>query len=112
MWETAKTFGKLPSEVALFDCELTEFSRFCFNRDVAAFGQAVQTKVAKAATSSNALIAQTQREREWERLMGGDMRTSGTGFADPTEADSPYVRVVGQNPDDVDEVALDDGWMI
>ncbi len=112
MWETAKTFGKLPSEVAIFDCELTEFSKFCFNRDVAAFGQAVQTKVQKAATSSNPVIAQTQRQREFERMMGGDMDISATGFADPSEAESPYVRVVGENPADPDEIALGDGWMI
>ncbi|WP_155770279.1 hypothetical protein [Mycobacterium asiaticum] len=77
---------------------------------MAAFGQAVQTRVQKAATSSNASIAQTQREREFERLMGGDMGTSATGFADPTESDSPYGRVVGQDPRDED-VDLDAGWV-
>lgn len=83
-------------------------ARFFFDRDIAGFGQAVQTRVQKAATSSNASIAQTQREREFERLMGGDMRLSATGFADPTEGEFSG-RVVGDDPRDED-VALDDGW--
>lgn len=78
--------------------------RFWFNRGIATFGRAVQSRVEKAADSSNPVIAKMQRMREWERLMGGDMDTSAVGFADPTQGElSPHARAEGRDDDDDDD---------
>ncbi|TDO18129.1 hypothetical protein EV580_1311 [Mycobacterium sp. BK086] len=62
----------------------------------------------KASQSNNAAIAQIQRTREWERLMGVDMSTSTTGFADPGESMTPHSRRVGgEDRPDTDDMDLD-----
>lgn len=108
----AKLFGQRPSDVAILDECVGEFGRFYFDRGIAAFGQAVNARVERAGQSSNPTIAKTQRMREWERLMGGDMANSAAGFASPSEASgSSHGRVIGapRNEDDDDETMLQGG---
>lgn len=103
----AKLFGQRPSDIALLDDCIGEISRFWFDRGIAAFGNGVAAALEKAAQSSNPTIAATQRQREWERLMGGDMETSTTGFRDVHDPLSAHGRVVGADGDE--ETALEDG---
>lgn len=106
----AKLFGQKPSDVAILDERVGEFGRFFFNRGIAAFGRGVHARLDQVATSSNAVIAKSQREREWERLMGGDMENSMTGFADPTpDTVSANARVIGGDTDDDEEDIILDG---
>lgn len=108
----AKLFGQRPSDLAILDETVGEFGRFFLDRGVTAFGQAVQTRVEKAASSSNPAIARTQQQREWERLMGGDMTNSATGFADPSESMSTHGRSIGKDSnDDGDDMVIEgDLW--
>lgn len=110
IFELATLFHKLPSDVALLDESVNSVGRFWFDRGIAAFGRAVQTRVEKAGESSNAAIAQTQRQREWERLMGGDMETSATGFADPTKSSSPYALGLDNDDDDDGETVINGSY--
>lgn len=98
----ATLFNQLPSDVALLSDSVGEYGRFYFNRGIASFGQAIKVRVDKAGTAKNPAIAKTQRMREWERLMGGDMTSSATGFADPTDASSTHGRIKGRDDDDGD----------
>jgi hypothetical protein len=86
VYEMAKTFGQKPSDVALLDDCVSGFGLFCFNRGIAAFGNAVHSRMQRAGRSDDAAIARFQREREWARLMGADMETWTDGFADPATA--------------------------
>ncbi|ETB35630.1 MULTISPECIES: hypothetical protein [Mycobacterium avium complex (MAC)] len=103
----ATLFNQRPSDVALLDESVGPIGRFYFDRGIASFGQAVKVRVEKAGTASNPAIAKTQRMREWERLMGGDMTNSTTGFADPLDAPSPRSRVKGRPDDDAAELAVE-----
>lgn len=99
----ATLFNQLPSDVALLSDSVGEYGRFYFNRGIASFGQAIKVRVDKAGTAKNPAIAKTQRMREWERLMGGDMTSSTTGFADPVEeASSTHGRIKGRDDEDGD----------
>lgn len=93
LYQQSKLFGKLPSEIAVLDdCLLDDIGRYYFNRGIYMFGQHVDARVEAAGTSRDPALAATQREREWERLMGFDMDESTTGFADPTaDFDDPVM---------------------
>jgi hypothetical protein len=108
IYERAKLFGQNPSDCALLPECVGEIGRFYFDRGIWAFGRHVTNRLQEAGQSSNASIAQAQREREWEKLMGGDMTSSATGFADPSEAASVHSRVVGE-PSAEDEDLLGAG---
>lgn len=82
----AKAFGCKPSDVALLAECVEEIGRYYFDRGIWAFGRDVDAKVDEAGQSKDSTIARTQREREWERLMGADMSNSTAGFADPGSA--------------------------
>jgi hypothetical protein len=110
IFEMATLFHQRPSDVAILDDCVNQVGRFWFNRGIATFGRAVQTMVDKAAESSNPAIARTQRQREWERLMGGDMTTSATGFADPAESSSPHARIAGRDDTDDDNMIVDGNY--
>jgi hypothetical protein len=99
-------FGKNPSDVALLDERVGEIGRFYFDRGIWAFGRHVANRLDEAGQSENPAIARTQREREWERLMGADMTDSATGFRDPVGPVSAHGRIVGAAGDD-DEIVLD-----
>lgn len=100
----AKLFGQKPSDVALLDDSVGRVGRWYFDRDVAAFGLGVHSRMERAGQSSNAAIARMQKEREWERLMGGDMATSTTGFQDPSpDSISAHGKAIGDVDDDDDE---------
>jgi hypothetical protein len=105
----AKLFAQLPSDIAVLDDCVGEFGRFWFNRGIAAFGRAVQTRMEEVGQSSNPAIAQSQRIREWNRLMGEDMSNSAVGFADPGEGLSAHGRAIGVEDEDEDDIDLDDG---
>jgi hypothetical protein len=108
IYERAKLFGQNPSDVALLDERVGEIGRFYFNRGIWAFGKHVARRLDEAGQSRDQTIAQTQREREWERLMGADMTSSATGFRDPGESMSAHGRVVGgPAAGDDDEIVLD-----
>lgn len=107
IYERAKLFGCLPSDVALLDECVSDIGRFYFDRGIWAFGRHVTTRLEEAGRSNNQAIARVQRIREWERLMGIDMSTSTSGFADPGESLSAHGRRVGADPDDADEIILD-----
>lgn len=108
IYEMATLFGQRPSDVAILDERVDALGLFYFDRGIATFGRAVQSRVEKAGTSSNAAIAQTQREREWERLMGGDVLSSATGFADPAAGDlSRHARATGRDESDDEEMAFE-----
>ncbi|OBC11441.1 hypothetical protein A5784_35175 [Mycobacterium sp. 852013-50091_SCH5140682] len=101
----AKLFHQKPSDIAILDERVGEFGTFFFNRGIAAFGRGVLSRLDEVSQSKNPVIARTQRMREWERLMGGDMDQSTTGFADPTEGSaSAHARVVGERDGDEDIV--------
>lgn len=102
----AKLFSQKPSDVALLDDCVGQFGKFYFNRGIAAFGRGVHARIEEVGQSSNPVIARTQRIREWERLMGGDMEGSAAGFADPTVSASAHARVVGEPAED-DDIVLD-----
>ena len=60
-----------------------DVARYYFDRGIWLFGEHVQSRIdAVSANTHDAALAQTQRQREFQRLMGGDMDVS-TGFADP-----------------------------
>lgn len=102
----AKLFGQKPSDVALLDDCVGEIGRFWFDRGIAAFGNGVAAALERAGQASNPTIARAQRQREWERLMGGDMESSATGFADVgADSVSAHGRVIGDDPDD-EEIVL------
>jgi hypothetical protein len=103
IYERAKLFGQKPSDVALLDERVGEIGRFYFDRGIWAFGKHVANRLDEAGQSENPTIAQAQRLREWERLMGGDMTNSATGFRDPSESVSPHGRVIGRDADSDDE---------
>lgn len=65
--------------------------RWVFDRGIWAFGRYVERSINEAATSDDPSLAAHQKEREFERLMGGDMQDSTSGYADP--ATSGYARV-------------------
>lgn len=107
----ATMFGQRPSDVAILDERVDALGLFYFDRGIATFGRAVQTRVDNAADSNNAIIARTQRMREWERLMGGDMQVSAAGFADPSQGDiSPHARSRGRDEADDDETEIAGNW--
>lgn len=108
IYEMAQLFGQKPSDVALLDDCVGDVGRYYFNRGIAAFGRAVKVKVEAAGTSSNATIAQTQRVREFERLLGRDMSSSAAGFRDPGDGLSAHGRSIG-GPDDGDDDMVIDG---
>lgn len=104
----AKLFGQKPSDIALLDESVGPIHRFYFDRGIAAFGQAVHMRVEQAGQSRNPVIAKAQRAREWERLMGGDMSKSATGFADPSsESLSAHGMSVGRDDSGEEEMILD-----
>lgn len=105
----AKLFSQRPSDVAVLDDCVGEFGRFWFNRGIAAFGRAVHARMEEVGQSSNPAIAQAQRIREWNRLMGEDMTGSAVGFRDPGEGLSAHGRAIGLEDDDEDDIVLDDG---
>lgn len=103
MYERAKLFGQRPSDIALLPESVRDIGRFYFDRGVWAFGRHVATRLEEAASSREPSIARMQREREFDRLMGADMRTSTAGFADPAAA----MNSREEADDDVDiEIAL------
>ncbi|WP_454232146.1 hypothetical protein [Mycolicibacterium fortuitum] len=103
----AKLFCKKPSDIAVLDDHIGEFGRFYFNRGIAAFGRGVLARLDEVSQSKNPVIARTQRLREWERLMGGDMDQSTTGFADPAVASSSSnARVIGAQSSDDEDIVL------
>jgi len=62
----------------------------------------------QAGQSKNPAIAASQREREWERLMGGDLDQSDAGFATPTaNSISEHGRIVGEDSDEDEEIPLE-----
>ena len=104
IYEMAKLFCQKPSDIAVLDDCVGEFGAFYFNRGIAAFGRGVHARLQEVGQSTNPVIARAQREREWERLMGGDMNGSATGFADPAVATaSAHARVIGERANDADE---------
>lgn len=106
----AKLFCQKPSDIAILDDRVGEFGRFFFNRAIAAFGRGVHARLNEVATSREPAIAQSQKEREWERLMGGD-EDSAAGFADPTMGSiSGHAKVVGAQSDDEDIVVEGAYW--
>jgi hypothetical protein len=109
IYERAKLFGQKPSDTALLDEAVGEIGRFYFDRGIWAFGRHVANRLEAAGQSSNQAIAQAQREREWERLMGADMTNSATGFADPSvDSLSPHGRIAGEDGrSDDDLIVLD-----
>lgn len=110
IYERAKLFGQKPSDTALLDESVGEIGRFYFDRGVWAFGRHVANRLDEAGQSKNPAIAQAQRAREWERLMGADMTNSATGFADPSaDSVSAHGRTVGAPADrsDDDLIVLD-----
>ena len=107
IFERAKMFGQNPSDVALLDECVGEIGRFYFDRGIWAFGKHVANRLDEAGQSNNKTIARTQREREWERLMGTDMSNSTTGFRDLGESVSPHGRVVGGPVSGDDDIVLD-----
>lgn len=103
----AKLFCQKPSDIALLDERVGEFGTFWFNRGIAAFGRGVHARLDEVGQSKNPVIAQAQRVREWERLMGGDMDGSATGFADPGVAvASANARVIGADSQDDEDIVL------
>lgn len=106
----AKMFNQRPSDVALLDDCVSRVGRFYFDRDIADFGSGVHARMQQVGQSSNPAIARMQKEREWERLMGGDMSTSTTGFQDPSpDSISAHGKAIGAPEDDDEEdIVLDD----
>lgn len=104
IYRRAKAFNQRPSSIVLLDDCVDDIGRFYFDRGIWAFGEAVANRIEEvAAETSNPVIARARRDREWARLMGDDMATSGAGFADVGESVSPHARVVGE-----DEVSSDE----
>lgn len=103
----AKLFCQRPSDIAILDDRIGQFGRFYFDRGIAAFGRGVLSRLDEVSQSKNPVIARTQRLREWERLMGGDMDQSTTGFADPAvAASSSNARVIGAQSNDDEDIVL------
>lgn len=108
IYERAKAFGQRPSDVALLDECVGDIGRFYFDRGIWAFGRHVTARLEEAGQSSNAAIAQVQRLREWERLMGVDMATSTTGFREVDESSlSQHARRSGGGSTDDGDDGID-----
>jgi hypothetical protein len=110
IYERAKLFGQKPSDFALLDECVGDIGRFYFDRGIWAWGKRVISRLEEAGQSSNESIARTQRQREWERLMGADMTNSATGFREVNaDSVSSHGRVLGADTggDDDDLVVLD-----
>jgi len=86
-----------------------DIGKYYFDRGIWAFGERVKNRLEEVAgNTQNAAIAQSRREREWERLMGADMSQSTAGFADPSpESLSAHGRSVGESDEDEIEIALE-----
>ncbi|KLO25903.1 hypothetical protein ABW16_21580 [Mycolicibacter heraklionensis] len=106
IYRRAIAFSQRPSDIAYLDDCVDDVGRYYFDRGIWAFGEHVKNRLEEAAGSTeNASIAQSRREREWERLMGGDMTESTAGFADPSpESLSAHGRSVGEPDDEIMEL--------
>lgn len=109
----AKTFGQKPSDLALLDDSISDVGRFFFNRGVAAFGNAVHERMSVIGRESSPVLARALREREWQRIMGGDPDdTSAFAEPDPTSM-SAHARVIGADDMELDDEEfdiVDDSW--
>jgi len=108
IYQRAIAFNQKPSDTAYLDDCIDAVGRYYFDRGIWAFGEHVKRRLDEVTNSTeNASIAQSRREREWERLMGEDMSQSAAGFADPTpESLSAHGRSVGEPDDEVIELDL------
>lgn|GEM_PF-4668171 len=104
IYQRATAFNQRPSDIAYLDDCVDEIGRYYFDRGIWAFGEHVKNRLDEVVgTTQNAAIAQSRREREWNRLMGVDMSQSAAGFADPTpESITAHGRSVGDEDESME----------
>jgi len=76
IYQRAKTFGKLPSDVALFDDSVVPLVRWYFDRGIWAWGEHVIGRLAEAGHGGNPAFAASRREAVFLELMGGDVSSA------------------------------------
>ena len=105
MFQRAQSSNRLPSEVVGAQCFTNDIASYYFDRGVWFFGTAVTNRIEEAGNHKNPTIANGQREREFAKCMGDDMRTSAAGFQDPAA-----VAKRADDEDEVSEIVLESGF--